>query len=59
MKTLAVILAALLTSCTADPYGRPRFEFPPQVPKDAPDGTYVTRTGIMEKQGDRVQRFDF
>lgn len=59
MRLALLILCALLVGCASDPFHRHRDEFPPAVPKDAPDGVYVTRTGFIEAKGGEWRRFDF
>jgi hypothetical protein len=59
-KTAAAIFAAaLLTACATDPLRRHRDEFPPPVPKDAPDGAYPTRSGWIVKDGGVAWGWEF
>lgn len=56
---LAGALLLLLTSCTSDPLHRHCDDFPPPVPKNAPDGQYPTRKGFVLKDGGIAWRFEF
>jgi hypothetical protein len=60
-KTAAALFvaAALLTSCTTDPLRRHRDDFPPPVPKSAPDGAYPMRKGWIVKDGGVAWRWEF
>jgi hypothetical protein len=59
MRLALAITAVLLVSCSADKFGRSSADFPPPVPKDAPDGTYPTRSGWIVKDGRVAWVFEF